>query len=195
MTNPLYNKDGAAVPKRPEYSDELIIKGDVTIPPRPVLTHQTLKTAIANGAKGCESFGHLSLSEVEQFALDFCIVWEYGKDEYVMAKELESKGYVVNLQFVNDLAKFPAHIDEAQHDSEMLWATKYKSELLLLVGSTFDMEFDGKMHNITIDTFLNRSPAQYGVILDNLPDDEKRRIISLEEALEALNNSNKPSDK
>lgn len=173
MSNTLYNKDGAAIPPRPEYSDELIA------------------TAVKKALDGGRIFRSMmatkpSTEAIDKFAQDFAEIWYDGADAYEAAKEMESKGHKVNAQFVDDVEMLDSAIFGTFNQAERDWATEHQPVAPFGVGTRLKIEgnITGKVEFGTIDEIYPNIPATYCVTIDGRPDgDTTRRLIKFEHAV------------
>ncbi|MCY9861523.1 hypothetical protein OTK49_03200 [Vibrio coralliirubri] len=173
MTNPLYNKDGVAVPKRPEYSDELItatVKAELE-------KGRIFRATLAKNPNG---------DIIDKLAKDFAEVWHDGADAYEIAKELESQGYSVNTQVVDDIECLDGAIFSAHSKATKKWLELHQpvppfevgARLMIERYNTFEPEHG------TIESIYECRPATYSVIIDGTPEGKNtRRLIDFEDAV------------
>lgn len=173
MSNTLYNKDGVAIPPRPEYSEELIA------------------TAVKKALEGGRIFRSFmaknpSAEAIDKFAQDFAEIWYDGADAYEAAKEMESNGHKVNAQFVDDIEMLDSAIFSTYNQAEREWAAEHQPVAPFEVGTRLRIEsnYTGKVEFGAIEEILKNTPAAYCVLIDGTPDgDTTRRLIKFEDAV------------
>lgn len=162
---PLLNKDGEAIPLRPNYGSDII------------------KHAVQQFIALREGFYNISTDKMEAFIQDLCEVWKPNTDAYPISKEMENKGHLVNAEFVDDMDRFTLHLYCVQENAESEWYRVHQPALPLPYGTTFDMVIDGEVRSVRIDTIYRMSPAKYVVVTNDTHPTSKRTKITFEDAL------------